>query len=287
MLLEPELLARLERVALTARGRVTGAYPGEHRSRRLGTSVDFADWRPYVPGDDFRRIDYQIYARLDRLLVRLYEAEDELTVRLMIDASTSMGFEGKLHAALRLAGALAYLAGIRGDRARVWIVDEDGLRAGPWVRSRDSAIALFSWLEGVSPKGSSSLLGGLGRLASAGATRAFTILLSDLFDEQWDAALRRLGGPEAEGALLHMLARSELDPLLRGDLLLVDSEATGSLEVSLSDQVVRQYRKRAAAWVRTVADSCRRRGVHYNLVHPDADLESLLLVELRKEGIVR
>lgn len=287
MLLQPEFLERLEHLSLSARGRLRGAYPGEHRSLRLGSSVDFADWRPYVEGDDFRRIDYQIYARLDRLVVRLYEAEDELTLRLVVDTSSSMGFERKLEVATKLTGALAYLAGVRGDRARAWAIDSSGLVPGPWVRSRDSAIALFSWLEKLRPAGSTSLLAGLRRLSSAGATHSVTVLLSDLLTEEWEAVLRRLGGPGAEAAVMHVLAPSELEPEARGDLLLVDSEAGGSVEVSLSESALRAYRQRAHDWRHAVAETCRRRGVSYALVPPDCDLEKLLLVDLRRDGLVR
>src|SRR5687767_2209974 len=104
MLLEPELLSRIERLAVASRYRTRGTFPGEHRSKSLGTSVDFADWREYVPGDDFRRIDHQIYARLDKLLLRLYEAEEELMLKIILDGSESMTFYGKAHFASRLAG---------------------------------------------------------------------------------------------------------------------------------------------------------------------------------------
>jgi uncharacterized protein (DUF58 family) len=287
MLLQPEFLERLARLSLSSRGRLRGAYPGEHRSLRLGSSVDFADWRPYVEGDDFRRIDYQIYARLDRLVVRLYEAQDELTLRLVVDTSSSMGFDRKLEVATKLTGALAYLAGVRGDRARAWALDSTGLVPGPWVRSRDSAIALFSWLERLRPAGSTSLLAGLRQLSSAGATHVVTVLLSDLLTEEWEAALRRLGGPGAEAAVMHILAPSELEPEVRGDHLFVDSEAGGSVEVSISESALRAYRQRARDWRNAVEETCRRRGVAYALVPPDCDLETLLLVDLRKDGLVR
>lgn len=286
MLLEPEFLARLERLSLATRNRMAGAYPGAHRSKRMGTSVDFADWRPYVPGDDFRRIDYQILARLDRLLVRLYEAEDEVALQIVLDATSSMSFEDKFETAARVAGALAYLAALHGDRARVWVVDAKGIRPSPWARSRDSAVVLFDWLEQITPGGKGDLPTALKRFASAGGLRGVTVLVSDLLTEEWEATLRRLTSPGAGGALLHVLARSEIDPELRGDLLLVDSEAGGAVEVSLSDQVLRQYRRRTQEWMRRVSETCRRRGLHYELVSPDDDLDSLLLVRLRRGGLV-
>lgn len=287
MLLEPEILARLERLSLSTRGRMSGTYPGTHRSRRLGSSVDFADWRAYVPGDDFRRIDYQIYARLDRLLVRLYEAEDQVSLQIVLDATASMAFNAKFETAARVSGALAYLASLHGDRARIWVVDSGGIRPSPWARSRDSAIAVFRWLEDVRPGGGADLTTALQRFGSAGGLQGMTVLASDLLTEHWEAALRRLSAPSAGGAVLHVLSADELDPELRGDLLLVDSEAGGTVEVSVSEQVLRRYRERTQRWLRQVSETCARRGLVHELVSPGDDLESLLLVRLRQGGLVR
>lgn len=286
MLLEPEVLARLERLSLTTRGRMSGAYPGAHRSTRLGSSVDFADWREYVPGDDFRRIDYQIYARLDRLLVRLYEAEDQVALQIVLDATASMTFHDKYRTAARVSGALAYLASLHGDRARIWVIDAGGIRPSPWARSRDSAIAVLRWLEGVQPGGGADLPTALQRFGSAGGLRGMTVLASDLLTEEWEAALRRLSAPSAGGALLQVLSSEEIDPQLRGDLLLVDSEAGGAVEVSVSDQVLRRYRERTQHWLRQVSETCARRGLHHELLSPGDDLETLLMVKLRRGGLV-
>lgn len=253
----------------------------------MGNSVDFADWRPYVEGDDFRRIDFGIYARLDRLVVRLYEAEEELNVRIVVDASASMGFEDKLGTSLRLAGAIAYLAAAHHDRARVWVAGEDGIRPGPWARSREGAYYLHRWLEGVAAGGAPNLANGLNRLAAAGGLPGLTIVITDLLTEDWESVVRRLGGPETEAALLQVLARSELDPEFRGDLLVVDSESDETVEVSMSEQVLREYRARAVKFVAGVAESCRSRGIRYSLIHPDDDLETLLMTDLRRQGLVR
>lgn len=286
MLLTPASLARLEKLSLATRRRIAGAFPGEHRSRRLGSSVDFADWRPYIEGDDFRRIDYQIYARLDRLVVRLYEAEEELDLRVVLDGSASMRFDGKFEAASRLAAALSYLAALRRDRARVWVCDGGGVRPSPWARSRDSAIRLFDWLERVEPEGSTDLRAALRVLSAAGGLRGMTVLISDLMTPDWEEVVRRLGGPGADAAVLHVVSAGERDPALRGDLLLIDSETAADLEVSLSDQVLKRYRARVGRWLSAVAEGCRRRDIAYQLVSPQDDLDRLLTVELREQGVV-
>ena len=115
----PEVLGALERLQLGTRRRLAGQLVGGHRSPRYGSSLDFADFREYQPGDDFRRIDYLTLARLDQLLVRLYDAEDDLTVRLIVDTSASMSTDGKLQRAAELAGALGFVALTRRDRVEL------------------------------------------------------------------------------------------------------------------------------------------------------------------------
>ena len=121
-LVEPALLAKLERLQLGTRNRLAGRFSGEHRSVRYGTSLDFADYREYHPGDDFRRIDYSLYARTDQLFIRLFEAEDDLALRILLDTSSSMSFHGKWRQAARLAAALGFVGIIRRDAVQLFTV---------------------------------------------------------------------------------------------------------------------------------------------------------------------
>lgn len=286
MLLEPAVLERLERLALVSRARLAGLFPGEHRSRKLGSSQDFADRRPYVLGDDYRRIDLAVLARLDRLYVRLYEAEEELDLRLIMDASASMDFHGKLAAGKRLAAALAYLAACRKDRAQFWVCDGSGMKPGPPMRSKDSALEAFDWLERAPATGFSDLAAGLGQMPGAGAWRS-VVLVSDLLVPEWETIIRRLAAARGDAAVLHVVAREEIDPQVRGDLALIDSETGSALDVSISAEVLAGYRSRVDAWLANVAAACRRRGIRYLLVDPAEDLAELVMVEMRREGLVR
>lgn len=286
MLLEPAILSRLERMAIASGRRIHGNFPGEHRSRRLGTSTDFADWRPYVPGDDFRRIDYQIYARLDRLVIRLFESEDELMLRIVLDASGSMSFDNKIERAKEIAGALTYVAACRRNRVRVFVAG-DGVKPGPWVASPSAALNLMGWLEKVEPGGRADLGAALSIVASQGGMRGLTVLISDLLDESWEPAVRRLGGPSHQGALLHILSEGDRQPEARGDLMLVDSETDLPMEVSVSERVLREYRARTKSWMAGVRGAATRRGIRYVIVDPKEQLESLLLKRMPSEGLFR
>lgn len=286
MLIEPTVLEKLERLALVSRARLAGLFPGEHRSRKLGSSQDFADRRPYVLGDDYRRIDVAVLARLDRLYVRLYEAEEELDLRLVLDASASMDFHGKLVAAKRLSAALAYLAACRKDRAQFWVCDQSGMRQGPPMRSKDSALVAFNWLEGIAATGFSDIAGGLGRIAGAGGWGS-TVLVSDLLVSDWETIVRRLAATRGDAAVIHVVAKEEIEPQVRGDLALVDSETGVELDVSVSAEVLAGYKARLTGWLANVAAACRKRGIRYIQVDPTEDLSELVMVDMRREGLVR
>ena len=156
-LLPPELLAQLARFRLANRHRVQGRYAGTHRSRRHGSSLDFADYREYVPGDDPRRVDLPAFQRLGKLLVKLYEAEDEAALRVVIDRSASMGFGNKSLVANQLTAAFTALAGAAQDRVRVLLVGgTDGttvtpVDAGPWFRGPRAMAAVTDRLATSNP----------------------------------------------------------------------------------------------------------------------------------------
>src|SRR4051812_42820021 len=150
-LLDPGLLARLERLQLATRRPLAGRFSGEHRSRRHGTSLDFADYREYHPGDDFRRIDYHLYARLDVLLLKLFEAEDDITVRLLVDTSASMASGGKLEQACRVAAALGFVALVRRDVVTLHTFPFE--HASPRFSGRGATVPLFAALQGLTADG--------------------------------------------------------------------------------------------------------------------------------------
>ena len=152
MLLEAELRGRLERLSLRSRRRVTAQWSGRHSSRHKGESLDFADYREYVPGDDFRRIDHNLWARLGVLLVRQFEAEEELPLKVVIDTSASMGFYRKLETARQLAAMMAYLGLAGGDRVQLIGIPgptDKPLRLGPTGRHLSRWPHLEAWLESL------------------------------------------------------------------------------------------------------------------------------------------
>jgi uncharacterized protein (DUF58 family) len=283
-LLPAALLARLERLQVGTRRRLAGSVPAEHRSRRYGSSLDFADYRQYFPGDDFRRIDYGAWARLDVLLVKLFEAEDDLTLRLLIDTSRSMDGP-KLRQAARLAAALGFVALVRRDAVTVHTFPLN--RPAPRFVGRGAAAHLFRHLESLTAEGETRFAAAASHLLAQAGPRGLTVLLSDLLTAEWDAGLERLPSRGDDVAVVHVLDPEEVDPTLQGDLDLVDRETGATVSVSLAADVLARYRRETDDWLAGVEQRCRRAGAAYLRVASADDIEPLLLGSWRRAGVLR
>ena len=284
LLLPPRLLGRLERLQLSTRRRLAGVFSGEHRSRRYGTSLDFADYREYHPGDDFRRIDYHMLARLDVLLIKLFEAEDDLEVRLLVDTSLSMS-GAKMQRARELAAALGFVALVRRDAVHIHTFPEE--TRGPRFLGRGAASPMFRHLQNIEPSGQTRFIDAAAHLLSRTSRPGVTIVISDLLTGEWEEGLRRLANNRSDLVVMHLLDRSDIEPDLEGDLDLVDSETGGRVPVSLTPQIISSYAELANRWAERVADACREGGAVYVRTFTEDDLEETLLGEWRRSGVVR
>lgn len=297
-LLPPELLAQLARFRLANRRRVQGRYAGTHRSRRHGSSLDFADYREYVTGDDLRRVDLPAFQRLGKLLVKLYEAEDEAALRLVLDRSSSMGFGDKTKVANELAAAFTALAGAAQDRVRVLLVGgTDGeaitsVDAGPWFRGPRAMSAVSQRLLASSPPRDADNPTGRAHLAAAlrqahgQGPRGPVVLVTDLLFEGWEGTLRALSSGRGDAILLHLLGREDLDPVLEGDLRLVDAETGIAVEMAIDEKSLAAFRRRRDQWLDDVEQTCGSLGIAYARVTDDADIADVLLRDLRSLGVV-
>ncbi len=283
-LLSPGFLAQLERLQLVNRRRLTGTLMGEHRSPRHGPSLDFADFRDYYPGDDLRRLDTAALARLDKLLLKLYDAEDDLTLRLLVDVSASMAGE-KLQRAKELAAALGFVALTRRDE----VVISEFPPVGPArrFRGRGAAAEMFEHLGGLEAAGETRLSNAADRLLTQSGNAGLVAVISDLLAADADDGLRRLPARGAELAVVHLLHPGDLDPDLEGDLELVDAETSERVEVSLDAAALADYRKAAAAWADDVAARVRSRGGAYVRVLSSEPVETMLLQRARDAEVLR
>ena len=274
MLLTPEVRARLERLVLAEPRRIRGLWGGRHRSIRLGESLDFADYREYNPGDDFRRIDYNLWARLGVVLIRLFEAEDELPLQIVVDNSASMDFGDKFATAKELAAMLTFIGLASGERIRLVGLPGEGRRTliGPWARHTSAWPGLERWLEGLEASGGTDLPGGARLMAAPGAHRGPVVLISDLLASGWEQAIDLLGAVGG-GVVLHVLSPAELEPDFTGDLTLRDVESKQEVPVSVSGLAVERYRERMTRFVEEAARRSRRAGMDYLLVEAAAGFD--------------
>ncbi len=283
-LLPPSLLGRLERLQLSTRRRLAGGLTGEHRSPRHGSSLDFADYREYYPGDDLRRVDLHAFARLDRLLLKLFEAEDDLALRLLIDTSASMEGE-KLHRAAQVAGALGFSALVRRDIVTVHTFPVE--HNGPRFLGRSATAQLLQTLENLEASGDTPFASATLRALSRPGPPGLTVVISDLLTPEWEQGIRRLPARRGDLVVVHVLDPQDLDPDLEGDLELVDAETGARVEVSLSSKVMTDYRQLAHRWADDVAGRVRASGGAYLRVLTTDPIEDVILGGARAAGVLR
>ncbi len=284
-LLDPRFLARLEAVQLSTRQRLAGHLSGEHRSPRRGNSTDFADYRPYYPGDDYRRIDYTVLARLDVLLIRLFEADDDLTLRILVDTSASMAVGGKMRQAARVAAVLGFVSLTHRDPVTVHTFPLD--RPGPRFSGRAAVPALFDHLVSLEPAGDTPFLPAVRHLLAQRGPRGLTVVISDLLTADWEAGLKQLPGRGGDLVVIHVLAPDDLSPAVGGDVELVDRESGRRIDMTLSPAAVANYRRLATAWADGIGSLCRRAGAGYARLMADEPIEPLVLGAWRKAGVLR
>lgn len=261
MLLDHELRGRLDRLSLQAKGRVRSTYTGRHASRHLGESLDFADYREYVPGDDFRKIDHQLWARLGQVLIRRFEAEEDLTVTVMVDATASMGMYGKFDTAKKIAAIVAYLALSSGDRVVPIVIGGSAsgrtLTRGPVGRHKSAWPSLEKWLSGLSPAGTTPLAPAIRGTVGPTAGKGSVVVVSDLLDVEWERALDG-AGLGVGGVIAHVVAPEEIEPVVVGDLKVVDIESGVSIDASTSSDVLDAYAASVQKFIADVGLRARR-----------------------------
>lgn len=288
-LLSPDLLAKLERLELVSRKVFRGRMKGERISRRKGQSVEFADFRNYSPGDDLRLIDWNLYARLDQLFLKLFREEEDLFFEALIDASESMNFgePTKLHVAKQVAAALGYVGLCRADRVRVGGLGPHGDLA-PRLRGRGSLWRMLGYLESLESGHNVSLYEGVRRFCLKTPASGIVVLISDLMDKQgYESALRMLVGRRMDVFLLHVLSPEEIDPPLRGDRRLIDCEDGDGAEVTLTPQLLRRYRQTVESFREGVRGFASRRGIVYIPLVSDQPVDQVVTRYLRARGVVR
>ncbi|MGA2974136.1 MAG: DUF58 domain-containing protein [Spirochaetia bacterium] len=286
-LFDKEFLRKLESLSFIARRIYRGDTRGAHSSPRRGTSLDFADYRTYQPGDDFRTIDWSIFGRLDRLFVRLYAEEEDLTVHVLLDASDSMSFGAppKIDYARRLAAALGYV-GI-GSLDRVGVTTFAAGLGGALAprRGREQLFHLLEYMSRIRTSGGTDIARSLEDYALRSRSPGLAIVITDLLDEALDGyrrGLRALLFHDFEVVLVHVLDREEIAPREEGALRLTDMETGQVLAVSVDRALRTAYQKRVSGFFSDVEGFCLKNGIEYLRTATIVPFEEVVLRYLRQ-----
>ena len=294
-LFDEDFLTRLEHVRLQMRKRFAGALRAERRSRRTGSSLEFVDFRNYVPGDDPRRIDWSIYGRIERLMMKLYEEEEDLDVGILIDCSASMRWSprGASHStkftlARRLAAALAYFALHGLDHVALWFFDSTLRGESGHYRGTRAFHDVLRFLR-TSPAGrGTDLAASLSQFGRSRRRRGLAVVLSDCLDTVgYERGLSALVGRHFAVHLVHIMDPGECDPDESGDLMLQDCESGEEMTVTANPSLRRIYREEVDRFRDNVRSWCTRHNAGYSFITAGADFDDIVLRVLRRDGLVR
>jgi len=281
-------LQRLDYLHLVARKILSGQMKAERRSRKKGVSIEFADHRPYAPGDDFRFIDWNVYFRTDKFFLKLFEEEEDLHVYVLVDESMSMdyGMPYKWHYARRLAAAIGYLALAGQDRVAVLPFSSaiaDGAANTLRVRGKGRIYELFRFLEGRETHGPTSINESLRKFALGKHKRGLAVVISDLLDPE--GVIKGLGSlyyQKFDLFVVQVVSPQEAEPGLLGDVRLEDSEADLRRDVTLNETMLRRYREVFDGYCRDIEQFCRARELGYMRCRTDVPFDDAVLHMLRR-----
>lgn len=289
-LLSPEFMARLDALDVFSRKILQSRPQGQRRSKRRGQSIEFADHRRYVAGDDLRFVDWNIYGRLGQLFLKLFLEEQDLTVHILVDASESMAFgdPAKSLSAARLAAALGYVSLVNNNRLTVSTFADGIVGQQANMRGRGELNRLVELLLALECAGQSRFERSCRQAATMRTGTGLMIVLSDfLFKEGYDAGIRRLIGRQYDLYALQILSPQELSPEFGGDLRLVDVEDGNEAEVTVSGALLDYYKRNLRAYCGELKQFCRRRGATFVQACSADPVESLVLNYLRRVGLLR
>ena len=277
-------LLQLERLDFVSKRTHAGRVKGERKSPRRGSSVEFADYRPYEIGDDLRYVDWNAFGRLDRLYLKLFVDEEDLCVHLILDASASMDFgrPSKFEYSVRLAAALAFIGFVNLERVGVAVFRERVSEGWLPTRGRNQFLPVEEFLANLVPGGATAFSEAIKEYALRTKDPGVAVVISDLLDPAgYESGLRALMERRFDIHVVHVLSRDELHPPFGGDLELVDAESGELREVSVDAETLRAYERQLGAFLAGVEGFCRANELTYSRVSTDLPLEDLLLRRLK------
>jgi uncharacterized protein (DUF58 family) len=285
-----EFQKKLETLAIVSRRVFAGRMRAERRSKKKGSGVEFADHRDYVPGDDFRFVDWNVYQRFGRLLVRLYEEEEDLGIYFIVDCSASMGFgDGrKFDQARRLAAALAYVGLANLDRVAVVGVSDQVVSQLPSTRGKARIFKVFEFLRELEPGGVTNLGEALGTFVARHKRRGLVVLISDLYDPAgFERGINVLRYNKFEPYVVHLVDRTDARPPLHGDVHLYDCETGDEREVTVTEALLAKMEVAYRDYLAEIERFSAKNQVPYFAADVDVPFDELVLRVFRRGGFLR
>ena len=289
-LFDDEFQRKLETLAVVSRRVVAGRMRADRRSRKRGSGVEFADHRSYVPGDDFRHVDWNIYQRFGRLLVRLYEEEEDLSIYFIVDCSKSMGFgdRRKFDQARRLCAALAYVGLANLDRVTLVAVSDNVVAHMPTTRGKARIFKVFRFLQALEPTGRTDLAEGLKTFVAQHKRRGLAVLISDLYDPAgFEGGINVLRFNKFEPYVLHVVDPADVRPDLTGDVRVYDCETGDERDITVTAKLLEQVQEAYTEFRRSIERFCASRQVPYFAAPVDMPFDELVLQVFRRGGFLR
>ena len=288
-LFDDEFQRKLEMLALVSRRVFAGRLRAERRTKKKGSGVEFADHRDYVEGDDFRSVDWNVYQRFGKLLVRLYEEEEDLSIYFLVDCSSSMGFGSgkKFDQARRIVAALAYVGLANLDRVTIVAVSDEMVTRMPTTRGKGRIFKAFRFLEGLTPGGVTDLGEALKAFAAQHKRRGLAVLVSDLYDPAgFESGINALRFAGFEPFVVHVVDPSEAAPALKGDVVVYDCETGDEREVTVTAELLTRLGQEFSDYRERIERFCVQKQVPHLTADVDVPFDELVLRVFRRGGFL-
>ena len=289
-LIDAELMKKIERLSISSKRMFPGTMKGKRRSPKRGSSVEFADYRDYQLGDDFRFVDWNIYARLDRLFLKTFVEEENILIHILLDSSVSMNFgsPSKLEYGKRVAAVLGYIGLVGLDMVTVSSFAEDLADQVRPLRGKDRIFTLLDFLENIQPSQQTRMDASLQRYVLKMSHAGVAIVISDFLVPQasYEAGLKALMYKNFDVNVIHVMSEEELHPKLSGELKLLDAETGETKEITVTERVLEGYQKRLGRFCEDLNQFCAKNNITYLRVSTSLPFEDLILRVLRRDQVV-
>lgn len=294
-IISDEFIEHLESIAFNMKGAMKGYFGGNHRTNTYGSTVEFADFREYVLGDDIRRIDWNLYSRFEKHFIKLFVDERQMHIQFYIDCSKSMDFENskKKETALKVAAALGYLSIHNMDKISFKLINGDNIIDNGVINGKDAYYRSLDFLECAKFEGEANIEKAIKKDLNPGNNDGLTVIISDLLtDDNYKAAVDYLLYKKREVMLVQVLSVDEITPSYNGRVVLMDSESIDALDeknmkININKSEFNAYKEALRDYLKSIKDFCSSRDVDYILLTTDKDIERALLEKLYGTGVIK